>query len=175
MYLRTVREPWAETTSRPGWLTIRARPDALEGPGQPSFIARRQQHAWATASTAMRYRPVAPGDKAGIVAFQSSDAYYFLGVTLAGGRRVVELERRSGPHLAATTAVVASAPLEASPDSTLYLRVVARGSRYDFWYATRPGDWALLKGNADGTILSTRLAGGFVGALLGLYAYHPQP
>jgi xylan 1,4-beta-xylosidase len=35
--------------------------------------------------------------------------------------------------------------------------------------------WVLLKGDADGTILSTRVAGGFVGTLLGMYAYHPAP
>jgi xylan 1,4-beta-xylosidase len=175
MRLRTVREPWAETISSPGWLTIRARGDALEGPGQPSFVGRRQQHAWATASTAMRYRPLVPGDKAGMVAFQGSDAFYFLGVTLAAEAPVIVLERRSGPHEVAATIVIASAPLEASPDSTLYLRIRARGASYDFSYAYHPGDWVLLKGDADGTILSTRVAGGFVGTLLGMYAYHPRP
>jgi len=174
-FLRTVREPWAETTSDPGWLSLQARPDALEGPGQPSFVGRRQQHAWATASAAMRYRPLAEGDKAGIVAFQGSDAFYFLGVTLAGGTPMIELQQRSGPPNAATTAVIASAPLESSPDSTLYLRIRARGGSYDFYYAYHPDDWVLLKGDADGTILSTRVAGGFVGTLLAMYAYHPRP
>ncbi len=174
-FLRTVREPWAETTSRPGWLTIRARSDALEGRGQPSFVARRQQHAWATASTAMRYRPVVPGDEAGMAAFQGSDAFYFLGVTLDGGRPVIEVAERSGRPGAAATTVIASAPLQASPDSTIYLRIRARGASYDFLYAYRPDDWILLKGDADGTILSTRVAGGFVGTMLGLYAHHPRP
>jgi alpha-N-arabinofuranosidase len=175
IFLRTVREPWASTTSDPGWLTIRARADALEGRGQPSFVARRQQHAWATASAAMRYRPLAPGDEAGIVAFQGSDAFYSLGVTLAGGAPALVLEQRSGPPGEATTKLMAMAPLEAPPDSTLYLRIRARGGSYDFYYAYRPDDWVLLKGDADGTILSTRVAGGFVGTLLGMYAYHPRP
>jgi len=174
-YLRTVREPWAETTSNPGWLTIQARADPLEGPGQPSFVGRRQQHTSATASAAMRYRPLAAGDKAGIVAFQGSDAFYFLGVTLAGGTPVIELELRSGQGAAAGTTLIALAPLEASPDSTLYLRIRARGGRYDFSYAYHPDDWVLLKGDADGTMLSTRVAGGFVGTLLGMYAYHSRP
>ena len=174
-FLRTVRERWEETTSHPGWLTIQARSASLEGPGQPSFVARRQQHAWATASAAMRYRPLVSGDKAGIVAFQSSDAFFFLGVTLADGRPVIQLEQRTGPRSAATTTVVASTPLDASPDSTLYLRIRARGGSYDFSYAYRPDAWMLLKGDADGTILSTRVAGGFVGTLLGMYAYHPGP
>jgi alpha-N-arabinofuranosidase len=174
-FLRTVRERWFDTNAHPGWLTIRARSATLEGPGQPSLVARRQQHAWAAAAAAMRYRPLVPGDKAGMVAFQSSDAFYFLGATLAGGRPVIELERRSGPRESAATAVLASAPLDASTDSTLYLRIRARGGSYDFYYAYRPDAWVLLKGDADGTILSTRVAGGFVGTLIGMYAYHPAP
>jgi len=174
-FLRTVREVFADLISHPGWLTLRARPAALESPGQPAFVGRRQQHAWATATTAMRYRPRVAGDRAGIVAFQSSDAFYFLGVTLVDSQRVVALERRSGPHDSAATAIVAFAPLEGPADSTIYLRIRARGGSYDFSYAYRPDAWILLKGDEDGTILSTRVAGGFVGTMLGLYAYHPQP
>jgi len=170
-FLRTVRERWSETTSNPGWLTIRPRPVALEGRGQPSFVARRQQHHWATATTAMRYRPLADGDKAGIAAFQGSDAFYSLGVALDRGRRVVRLERRSGAGAQAATTVIASAPLAAPPDSTVYLRIRARGGEYDFSYASSPDAWVLLREDEDGTILSTRIAGGFVGTMLGLFAY----
>jgi alpha-N-arabinofuranosidase len=174
-YLRTLRAPWSETTSHPGWLTIQARSGTLEGPVQPSFVSRRQQHAWASATAAMRYRPLVAGDRAGIVAFQSGDAFYFLGVTLVDGQRSVELMRRAGPPGQAVSAVVASAPLNAPAEATVYLRIRSRGGSYDFLYATRPDAWELLKGDADGTILSTRLAGGFVGTMLGMYAYHPGP
>ncbi|MDB4889636.1 MAG: xylB, partial [Gemmatimonadetes bacterium] len=43
-----------------------------------------------------------------------------------------------------------------------------------FSYARRPGEWTTLHDNADGTILSTKVASGFVGAMLGLYAYSPS-
>jgi alpha-N-arabinofuranosidase len=171
-FLRTVREPWYDVTSTPGWLTIQARPATLEGRGQPSFVGRRQQHLRATATTAMRYWPLAPGDEAGIAAFQSSDYYYLLGVTLVDGRRVLRLTERAGPLTLGTSVVLASAPLEGSPDSTLYLRIRANGGTYDFSYAYRPEEWVLLKAGVDGTILSTRVAGGFVGTMLGMYAHH---
>ncbi|HVO36510.1 MAG TPA: glycoside hydrolase family 43 protein [Gemmatimonadales bacterium] len=173
VFLRTVRQPFVDLSSDPGWLRLEARPAPLEGPLPPAFVARRQQHAWATATVAMRYRPLVDGDEAGIVAFQSSDYWYFLGLTLADGRPVIALKERAGPRTQGRTAVVATAPFEGSPDATLYLRIRARGARYDFSYAYRPGAWVLLKGDADGTILSTRVAGGFVGTMLGMYAYHP--
>ena len=175
VFLRTVRQPFVDLSSDPGWLRLEARPVPLEGLGQPAFVGRRQQHAWATATAAMRYRPLVPGDKAGIVAFQGSDYWYFLGVMLSDGRPVIRLEERAGPRTQGATAVLAEAPLDGSTDSTAYLRIRARGARYDFFYAIRPGGWVLLKGDADGTVLSTRVAGGFVGTLLGMFAYHPAP
>ena len=54
------------------------------------------------------------------------------------------------------------------------MKIDARGARYDFSYAFAPGRWIVLKEGADGTILSTKVAGGFVGATLGMYAHAPQ-
>jgi alpha-N-arabinofuranosidase len=173
-FLRTPREPWAETASTPGWLTLQARPASLEGPAQPSFLARRQQHHYMTVTTAMRYAPLADGDKAGVAAFHNSDHFYFLGVSRTNGQRVVELEERGGAMTEGRTRIIASAPLT-SADSTIYLRIQARGGVYDFSYATGPDAWILLKGDADGTILSTKVAGGFVGTMLGPYAYRAAP
>ena len=165
-FLRTVREPWSETASTPGWLTIQARSVPLEGAGQPSFVARRQQHHYMTVTTAMRYTPLVDGDKAGLAAFHNSDHFYFLGVTRTGGGRAIRLEQRAG----GATTVVAQASLEPA-DSNVLLRIQARWGSYDFSYATKPDAWVLLKGDADGTILSTKVAGGFVGTMLGMYVY----
>jgi alpha-N-arabinofuranosidase len=177
LLMRTPREQWFDLTSHPGWLTMRARPFTLEGRGQPSFVGRRQQHTNATATTTMQWHPRAAGDKAGITTFQSSNAWFLLSVTLADGHPVVQLEQRSAgsqPNAPATTQILASAPLAAT-DTAIALRITARGAAYDFAYATRPGQWRVLKADADGSILSTKSAGGFVGTLFGLYAYHSQP
>ena len=84
---------------------------------------------------------------------------------------MVELEQRAGTG----SVVVARAPIRLSPGSPVYLKIGARGGRYDFWYANQPNDWLLLKGDADGTILSTKVAGGFVGTMFGMYAYASPP
>ena len=46
-----------------------------------------------------------------------------------------------------------------------------RGGAYDFSYGQTQGQWPTLKADVDGTILSTKTAAGFVGALMGVYAY----
>jgi alpha-N-arabinofuranosidase len=167
--LRTPREAWYDLRTAPGSLTLQARPVDLGSRGQPSFVARRQQHARATASAALRYRPAREGDRAGLAAFHNETHHYLLTVTRAGNRPVVQLQRRSGDGNAV---VIAEAPAEPAADGDrVDLRIDARDGRYAFSYALRPGDWRLLKGDLDGTILSTKVAGGFVGTMFGMYAY----
>ena len=169
--MRTPRgQPWYDLTSRPGWLTLRARPEALGGRGQPSFVGRRQQHATASASTAVAFAPTAPGDFAGLAAFQNETHYFALGVALVDGRPAVRLERKAGGPPAAPADIVASAPLGLAAGQPVYLRIDARGGVYDFYYGERPGSWQLLKAGEDGTILSTKVAGGFVGTYVGVFA-----
>jgi len=171
--IRTPRERWFQLDSSHNGLTIHARPVALGDRGQPSFIGRRQQHATATATTVMHYTPRRSGDIAGLVAFQSDSFYYVLGETLHDGKPVVRLLRRAGGRDQGREAIVAEASLATKPNDSLYLRVQARGAQYDFLYAEHPGDWRWLARNVDGTILSTHVAGGFVGTMIGMYAYSP--
>jgi alpha-N-arabinofuranosidase len=63
--------------------------------------------------------------------------------------------------------VVASAPITLS--GPVSLRIVARRGEYDFLFANGSG-WQTLRTGEDGTILSTKTAGGFVGAVFGLHA-----
>jgi alpha-N-arabinofuranosidase len=63
--------------------------------------------------------------------------------------------------------VLAAAP---APDGPIRLRVSAEGATYRFAWAGRDGAWHPLGGDLDGAILSTRAAGGFVGAVFGVYA-----
>lgn len=44
------------------------------------------------------------------------------------------------------------------------------GQAYSFYFATTPAAWQPLAQNIAGRILSTPVAGGFVGAYVGLYA-----
>jgi len=50
------------------------------------------------------------------------------------------------------------------------LHVKANGDDYQFSYSTNGNDLVNLGGTVSGDILSTNVAGGFTGALIGLYA-----
>lgn len=167
-FIRTPREPWHELGD--GTLTIEPRSASIGSLGQPSFVGRRQQHTHATATTALQFVPGESGQKAGLAAFQNREYYYLLSVTRNDGRPIVQLEKAAGGD----ASVIASAPVELSEDAPLRLRIEADAGAYDFSYAPADGDWTMLEENADGTILSTQEAGGFVGAYFGLYAYQTE-
>lgn len=169
MMMRNPRETWFDLTSAPGALSLTPRPIDLGDNGNPSFLGRRQQHQFATAETIMRWRPTLDGDRAGIVALQSDDWWYFLAVGQENGQDVIQLRRRAGPDEPTDGVVIAQASLP-DPSHATRLRIVARADLYDFGYAEEAGDWKTLVADVDGTLLSTRTAGGFVGVVFGPHA-----
>jgi alpha-N-arabinofuranosidase len=173
MTMRNPRSRWWSLGN--GQLTLQARGVGIGDFGNPSFWGRRQQHMNASASTLVRFAPARDGDHAGLVTLQNDEFWYFLAVTLEDGRPVVELERRAGPSDPAAGVRIASAPLDVAAGAPVYLRADARGGSYDFYYATKPGEWRPLRRGEDGKILSTRTAGGFVGVVFGLHAYSAPP
>jgi alpha-N-arabinofuranosidase len=72
LYWMSLRGPEGWPTLESGALLLRARADGLGDFARPSYIGRRQQHQNASASTVMRFAP-APGQEAGLVAFQNDE------------------------------------------------------------------------------------------------------
>ena len=168
MQLRTPREAWYRTQG--GGLVLMPRPEPLGGLGQPTFLARRQQHTHATATTAMRYRPAHPGAKAGLAAFQNESHWYLLAVTRSDRGLEIRLEQGTPEG----TLLLAQVPLEKADGDSIRLRIDADADRYAYRYAVGEDAWTTLAEDVDGSVLSTAVAGGFVGAMFGLYAYSPE-
>jgi alpha-N-arabinofuranosidase len=152
-----------------GALNIDPRPAAFADHGNPSLLVRRQQHQNAQATTRIAFTPASNSAEAGMVAFQNDEYFYFLGVGSEGGKRVLRLRRRAGGQDPADGMIIASAPLKTA--GPVELRIAARGAKYDFRWSTDGRHWRTLAADADGTILSTKKSGGFVGAVFGLYAH----
>jgi len=168
--IRTPQGPVYDLVSHPGSLTLPPKSAPLESRGQPAFVGRRQQHAWASASTAMRYRPEHDGVEAGLVAFHDEDNFYSMVVTRVDGRTLIQLKRANG----GTPEVIASRPIELPENDTVILKIDASGPIYSFYYAFGQDPWIPLIEDADGRVLSSRVAGGFVGTYFGMYAFHPD-
>ena len=94
----------------------------------------------------------ASGDKAGLVAFQNEEHYYFLGVARRGNETVIELEVHNGKTTPDTGSVLASVPIGVSASKPIYLKIEAREGRYDFYYGSRPNQWTALLRDAGSHI-----------------------
>ncbi|MGK6356719.1 glycoside hydrolase family 43 protein [Sphingomonas sp. DT-207] len=167
MMLRNPRARWYALEK--GTLVLDARAAGLGDNANPSFLTRRQQHINASAETVVRFAPQRDGDRAGIVALQSDEYWAFLGITRRDGKPVIALEWRAGPDEPARGATLGTVPLEGKSGDPVHLRVTAAGDKYRFAYATRPGAWTEI-GAIEATMLSTKTAGGFVGATFGVFA-----
>lgn len=168
LMMRNPAQSWHQLHA--GSLWLRARPVGLGDMGNPSFLGRRQQHSHASASTLVHYVPAREGDEAGLAAIQNDDFWYLLAISRDASGPVLKLRRRAGAQEDPAGAILASVPLDLPPGAPLYLKIVARGAEYDFLYATQPERWLPMRRGEDGTILSTKAAGGFVGALFGVHA-----
>lgn len=173
--IRTPQSEWWEITDE-GYLEIDSRSEDIRGRGNPSFIGRRQQHAYGSVSTRMIYTPESADDVAGLVAYQGEHRpnqhyYYLFGVTKnEQGQNEVFVEKSAGD----SRETIASRVIEDNPDNTYFLKIEARGAEYDFSYGLEEGSWNSLVEGADGTVLSTTRTGGFTGTVIGMYASSPE-
>lgn len=129
-----------------------------------STLFYRQQHHHFTATTTMEYRPKTEKDFAGITCYQSEQYHYVFGVTKKGKDCYLILERTEKGQ----TTVLGEVKVEA--EQPLTLQVTGKGDEYRFDYSTDGKTFTNVGGTVSGDILSTNVAGGFTGAMIGLYA-----
>ncbi len=129
-----------------------------------SALFHRFQHKTFEVNVTMSYIPRSEKDLAGITCYQSEKSNYVFGVTKKGTEDYIVLARTAR----GTTTVLASARIDVS--KPLQLQVFADHDDYNFNYSSDGQTFQNLGGTVSGDVLSTNMAGGFTGALLGLYA-----
>ncbi|MGD9930219.1 MAG: glycoside hydrolase family 43 protein [Mangrovibacterium sp.] len=135
-----------------------------------STLFHRQQHKIFSFETTLNYKPASEKDLAGIVTLQNEHSNYVFGITKKGNEYYLLLERNEKPRRSrqVESKIVASTVIDIK--NPVHLKVQANGNDYEFSYSTNGTDFVNLGGTVSGDILSTNVAGGFTGCLLGLYA-----
>jgi beta-xylosidase len=148
----------ASLDERPGWLTVHGNGQGLDA-GAPAFVGRRQQHHRCRARARV---DLGDSTEAGLTVRMDEDRHY----EVFGHDGTIAVRARIGP----LAGVVATAP---APAADLVLRVEThdgdRGpDRVLLGYETSDGAFAVLA-DLDGRYLSTEVATGFVGRVIGFY------
>ncbi|MCD9873390.1 glycoside hydrolase family 43 protein [Streptomyces guryensis] len=162
----SVRDRPAErctTKERSGWLTLRARGASLDEP-DVIFVGRRQQHLTCGARTR-----IDPAEGRGGLAVRLDEEHHY---EIEASEGEVRLLSRIGP----LNSVVASRPVPAGPVvlgvrvSGTPLRDARTGPDVLTFGVEEPDGTFTELGTLDGRYLSTEVAGGFTGRVIGMYA-----
>ena len=151
------------TTSEKG-LSIKPFAVDINKVAPVSALFQRQQHQNFTATTTLKFTPKSEKELAGITCYQSERFNYVFGITKKDKDFYLLLQRteRGQSKIIASTIIDVKKPVQ--------LQVTARGEDYRFNYSTDGVNFTNLGGTVSGDILSTNVAGGFTGSLIGLYA-----
>ncbi|KMK74397.1 glycoside hydrolase family 43 protein [Alkalihalobacillus pseudalcaliphilus] len=162
--IRTPRENFFSLEERPGYLRLKLKPESLAEEANPSFIGRRQQHISYQAVTELEFEPKKADEAAGMTLFHSNDFHYRLEVSYQEGKELRVVKRAAGEEETIKVERVIGR-------GSIQLKAVAIKQDISFYYRVSDAEsWTLLVDNQDGRILSTDIAGGFVGTYVGLFA-----
>lgn len=135
-----------------------------------STLFYRQQHNTFSFTTTMEYKPKSENDLAGVVALQNEGSNYVFGITKKGKDYYMVLEKNKWPNRRGEIISEVLASEKIDYDGELELQIKANGDKYEFAYSNDGSTFKTVGGVVSGDILSTDVAGGFTGCLLGLYA-----
>lgn len=152
-------------------LRINPFPATIKELKPTSTLFYRQQHNSFSFTATLQYQPGSEKDLAGITCLQSEAFNYVFGITKRNDDYVLLLQRnekKSKSDSEVISTIVASTKIDIS--KPVQLKVQANGDAYEFSFASGDGGFTNVGGAVSGDILSTDVAGGFTGTLLGLYA-----
>lgn len=148
--------------SRPGWLTLNGSAVTLNDVDSPALVARRQQHFDCKISTLLEFEP-GLNEEAGLTVFMNERHHYELALTTIRGQRSVILRKRVG-------SVWMVAAEQEYAGTAIILEIHADRKGYTFGYRLSQEDPLVVLGDAECSLLTTEVAGGFTGVYFGLYA-----
>ncbi|NDV69473.1 glycoside hydrolase family 43 protein [Dysgonomonas sp. 25] len=162
-YLRNPARDNYSLTERKGSLRMQASPYTLDETKPVSFVGRRQTQHDFRAETQLAFESSKEHEEAGMTLIQSNTHHYDLLTKKINGKSVVQLRVRIG----SISYIVAEKTVDGK---ALKLKIEGTPMQYKFYVADSPNGKYTVLGEMDTRYLSTEVAGGFTGVMIGLYA-----
>ena len=161
-----IDEEMASLNARKGYLRLYGR-ESIVSLFEQSLIARRQQGFHIEASTCVEFTPESFQQMAGLVAFYSTESFYYLYLTQAAdSKRSLGLMRCARSEL--SFPFEKEYPLDGC--GQVFLKLVIKNDRILFYYSADGEDWNAAGTEYDASILSDEYAVhcGFTGNFVGM-------
>ena len=142
----------------------------------PCFVGRRQQHMTFTVTTELEFNPESEGQSAGLALLQS-DAFYmkFAVVRAESGLQARLIRCENSIPVVAAEAELAELDELCGKGLRLMLRIEAEEQELRFLCGFEESRLVVLAEHIDARMLSTDVAGGFVGTYVGMFAEGENP
>ncbi len=166
MTLRRDAKNLYSLTDNSGFLSLKCGEEKSTGMDVPAIVLRRLQHHQFESETKMFFEPSNENEAAGMILYKDEEHQYFMAVRKVDDKKEIRLEKISGEDKSETL----SSKVLKNVDAPIYMKITSDGYKFNFYYATEINKWNILLEDVDANFLSTHIAGGFTGTLVGMYA-----
>ncbi|MCL2576662.1 MAG: glycoside hydrolase family 43 protein [Defluviitaleaceae bacterium] len=142
-------------------LVMRLNKNAITELETVSYLCIRQMHKSFEVRTKIEFSPASENESAGLVIFQSHKYNFQFVLTGKNFLRVIKTENENQEIISETQI----------NSSAVFLKISAQEQNLSFLYSTDGEIFTPIHENASANILSTDIAGGFVGNTIGMYAF----
>ena len=163
VFLRNPTDNLYSLSERKEHLRLYLKPQTLSDLDNPAFLGVRQRHQNYLVETKMEFTPRLDGETSGLAVIQSNHYYVRFEKALQNGELVVRIVQTIQDE----ERIIAQKPCSGD---VLYLKIVEQRRMIRFYYGESSDTSQLLYDNMDASMLSTEIAGGFVGCCIGLFA-----
>lgn len=167
IYLRNPKLENYSLTKRNGYLRMKLAPEKIIDKVSPCFVGIRQTGMSYILETLMEFIPVNKLEEAGIVLLQNNHFHFRFISTIKNGLKVIQVIK----CLKGEEELLAQVMIEDvnRNETGIRLHVTANQQKLQFAYSYDGQSYHIVKSEVDARILSTDVAGGFVGTTMGLY------
>jgi len=152
-------------TSRPGALRLFTKAASMRDTKHPAFTGRRIRHKNWIFSSFFEFTPKTENESSGIILLQSEDYQYRFEICVISGKLSLRLVRAAGK----SDEIIAQEECDKNL-TKMVLAARCEEMALSFFYGKDQYSLACFSDHLDARILSTEIAGGFVGAMAGVFA-----
>jgi len=148
-------------TARKGYLKLTGSEQTIENMKSPTFVGRRIQNMYFTATAQLEFNPQKANEEAGMTLLNNG-AHFDLLIKQSNGKRLLVSRLRFGMVIHESPEVA----LKPGP-----VKIAIRCDRFTFAFSFAQGDETFKEiEKVNSKFLSSETAGGFTGVYVGLYA-----